>query len=120
MTHDNVLRDIDNILKLLDSSNLRSGGFVETKRPDGQGIMWRCVDLSRDALPLLAIGFTGKKALEFKVRYIEAFNAMEVTLKAALARRARAPPRWRPCSVSPRPKPPPSVACSRRRASCPL
>lgn len=33
--------------------------------------------LSRDGFTLLAMGFTGKKALAWKVRYIQAFNEME-------------------------------------------
>ena len=32
--------------------------------------------MTRDGFTLLAMGFTGKKALEWKLRYIEAFNAM--------------------------------------------
>ena len=30
--------------------------------------------------PLLVMGYTGPKAMEFKVRYIERFNAMEAEL----------------------------------------
>jgi hypothetical protein len=37
-------------------------------------------ELSRDGFTLLAMGFTGKKALRWKIRYIEAFNAMEEQL----------------------------------------
>ena len=33
--------------------------------------------MNRDGFSLLAMGFTGKKALEWKVKYIQAFNAME-------------------------------------------
>lgn len=33
--------------------------------------------LTRDAFSLLAMGFTGKQALAWKLRYIEAFNALE-------------------------------------------
>lgn len=36
--------------------------------------------LTRDGFTLLAMGFTGKKAMEFKVKYIAAFNAMEEEL----------------------------------------
>lgn len=37
--------------------------------------------LTRDGFTLLAMGFTGKKALEWKLKYIEAFNKMENALK---------------------------------------
>ncbi|POH13397.1 antirepressor [Fructilactobacillus sanfranciscensis] len=33
--------------------------------------------MNRDGFTLLAMGFNGKKAMEFKVKYIEAFNSME-------------------------------------------
>lgn len=36
--------------------------------------------MNRDGFTLLAMGFTGKKALEFKLQYIEAFNKMEESL----------------------------------------
>jgi len=38
-------------------------------------------NLTRDGFTLLAMGFTGAKALAWKVRYIEAFNAMEAQLR---------------------------------------
>ena len=38
--------------------------------------------MDRDGFTLLAMGFTGKEALEWKVRYIQAFNKMEERLKA--------------------------------------
>jgi Rha family phage regulatory protein len=38
--------------------------------------------MNRDGFTLLAMGFTGKKALGFKLKYIEAFNQMEETIKA--------------------------------------
>ncbi|MBA0289239.1 hypothetical protein D7Y39_05245 [Stenotrophomonas maltophilia] len=39
-------------------------------------------NLSRDGFALLAMGFTGKRALGFKLAYIAAFNAMEAKLRA--------------------------------------
>jgi len=37
--------------------------------------------ITRDGFTLLAMGFTGKAAMRFKVAYIEAFNAMEKELR---------------------------------------
>lgn len=37
--------------------------------------------MNRDGFSLLAMGFTGKKALSFKLKYIEAFNKMENFIK---------------------------------------
>ena len=39
--------------------------------------MDKCYDITRDGFSLLVMGFTGKKALEWKIKYIEAFNSME-------------------------------------------
>ena len=36
--------------------------------------------MNRDGFSLLAMGFTGKKALEWKLKYINAFNMMEEKL----------------------------------------
>lgn len=38
--------------------------------------------MNRDGFSLLAMGFTGKKALEWKLKYINAFNTMEEKLKS--------------------------------------
>ena len=37
--------------------------------------------MNRDGFSLLAMGFTGSKALEWKLKYIQAFNEMEKTIK---------------------------------------
>ena len=37
--------------------------------------------MNRDGFALLVMGFTGKEALEWKLKYIEAFNKMETMLK---------------------------------------
>lgn len=36
--------------------------------------------MNRDGFSLLVMGFTGKKALEWKLKYIEAFNKMEAVI----------------------------------------
>ncbi|QDJ58449.1 phage regulatory protein [Weissella hellenica] len=41
---------------------------------------YRQVVMNRDGFTLLAMGFTGKKALQFKLRYIQAFNEMQKQL----------------------------------------
>lgn len=37
--------------------------------------------ITRDGFTLLAMGFTGKKAMQFKIAYINAFNEMEEMLQ---------------------------------------
>jgi len=55
--------------------------FIETKYQQVQNKQWyKCYDITRDGFSLLVMGFTGKKALEWKLKYIEAFNSMEKQL----------------------------------------
>lgn len=51
--------------------------FVESTYKAGTGKTYKCYDITRDGFSLLVMGFTGKKALEWKLKYIEAFNLME-------------------------------------------
>jgi Rha family phage regulatory protein len=39
-----------------------------------------CYEMNRDGFTLLVMGFDGKKALEWKVKYMEAFNKMEAEI----------------------------------------
>src|SRR5690554_5793386 len=48
---------------------------------ENRGKQYPMYYMNRDGFTLLAMGFTGKKALEFKLKYIEAFNRMEQQLK---------------------------------------
>lgn len=41
---------------------------------------YRMIYMNRDGFTLLAMGFTGKKAVQFKLDYIQAFNQMEQAL----------------------------------------
>lgn len=47
---------------------------------DAKGESRPAYRLTRDGFTLLAMGFTGKKALAFKLAYIDAFNRMEAAL----------------------------------------
>jgi len=79
--HKDVLRDIDNLLENIDSAKLRSLIQETVYGVDGQTRTYRAVDLTKDGFTLLAMGFTGSKALSFKLAYIERFNVMEAALK---------------------------------------
>lgn len=76
--HDNVIRDIEQMKK--DVLNFEEM-FYETTMPDSYGRKQKVYLVNRDGFTLLAVGFTGKKALKFKLDYIAAFNAMEEKLK---------------------------------------
>lgn len=75
--HDHVMRDIDAIKK--DVPNFGEM-FFETTAPDSYGREQRSYLMNRDGFTLLAMGFTGKAALEWKLKYIAAFNEMEKKL----------------------------------------
>jgi len=53
---------------------------VEVKMPTGGTRLDKAYKITRDGFSLLAMGFTGKKALHWKLTYIKAFNAMEAQL----------------------------------------
>lgn len=79
--HNNIMRDIDNLLKTHGCSNLSNlfierSEYHETARKEV-----RFFDMTKDGFTLLAMGFTGQKAVAFKIAYIEQFNAMEAELR---------------------------------------
>lgn len=80
--HKNVLRDIDSLKK--DALNFEQM-FYEDNIPDSYGRDRRAYYMNRDGFTLIAMGFTGKKALKFKLEYINAFNKMELMIKNQLA-----------------------------------
>ena len=58
--------------------------FIPSTYQDSYGREQKEYLLTRDGFTLLAMGFTGKKALDWKLKYIEAFNRMEQTLTIGL------------------------------------
>lgn len=88
-THANVLKNINRLVVELEK-NFSEVNFYLAEYTDEQGKPRPMYHLTRDAFSLLAMGFTGKKALEWKVKYIEAFNLMEAELmKLAEAKTSR-------------------------------
>lgn len=91
--HADVLRELDRLHSILPKS-FRERNFALTFRivpgPNGTSRKVKAYLLTRDALSLLVMGFTGKAAIMWKLRYIEAFNAMEQALYESIRREARA------------------------------
>ncbi|AKP66114.1 phage antirepressor KilAC domain-containing protein [Companilactobacillus ginsenosidimutans] len=77
--HKNIIRDIEHLLES-DSSVLSSQIFLKSTH-ENRGKQYPMYYMNRDGFTLLAMGFTGKKALRFKMQYIEAFNKMEEQIK---------------------------------------
>lgn len=76
--HKNVLVAIREILVAEKSA---TKFFMESEH-EYRGQKFPMYLMNRDGFTLLAMGFTGKQALEWKLKYIKAFNEMEAELKA--------------------------------------
>lgn len=74
--HKDLLRAIDSLRSILPESFNRRN-FAPVGYHDAKGERRRAYLLTRDAFSLLAMGLTGKAAIIWKLRYIEAFNALE-------------------------------------------
>lgn len=73
---------LETITKLVSEDRPKIGPmFYETTMPDSYGRQQKAYLMNRDGFSLLVMGFTGAKALEWKLKYINAFNTMEKTLK---------------------------------------
>lgn len=79
--HKHVLEKIDNVLKELGPAEKSARYFIPSEYEDLKGEMRKEYLMTRDGFTLLAMGFTGSKALEWKLKYIEAFNKMEEQIK---------------------------------------
>jgi len=58
--------------------------FVEDSYLNSRNQQQPMYYMNRDGFTLLAMGFTGSKAMEFKLKYIEAFNKMEKIVRQEL------------------------------------
>lgn len=74
----NVVRDIKNLIEGGVLKNEQTPMFEETTYINEQNKQsYPMFIMNQDGFTLLAMGFNGKKAMEFKLKYIEAFNAMK-------------------------------------------
>lgn len=80
--HDHVLRDIRQVLTQVPEIFIKSNfGVFEYPVRRGFGTeMVKAYLLSKDGFTLLTMGYTGEKAMKFKVAYIDCFNEMEAQL----------------------------------------
>lgn len=76
--HKNVLASIREIL----AAEKSAVNFFKEYSYLSRGKEYPAYYLNRDGFSLLVMGFTGKKALEWKIKYINAFNDMEKKLQA--------------------------------------
>lgn len=74
--HSDVLESVKNLVTENSVAKYFSEGFYENR-----GKEYPLYYMNRDGFTLLAMSFTGKAALQFKLKYIEAFNQMEDHIK---------------------------------------
>lgn len=88
--HKDVIKSIENLHKetlaknfanLTAENSALTNMFIESTYLDSYGRCQKCYEITRDGFSLLVMGFTGRKALEWKLKYIEAFNLMEQKLR---------------------------------------
>lgn len=72
--HNNVLRSIGGLLKNEETKKMfKKSVYIDNQNKQEYPM---CL-MNRDGFSLLVMGFTGKKALDWKLKYINAFNQME-------------------------------------------
>lgn len=81
--HKNITRDIKNLIA---QNGAVEKMFAESVYRNERNREYPMYYMNRDGFSLLAMGFTGKKAVEFKLKFIEQFNLMEKQLKTMVPR----------------------------------
>lgn len=91
--HKNVLRDISQITdpKSGLSEEFSRLNFEPSKYTDERGKKQPCFEMTRDGFTLLAMGYTGAKAMKFKELYIRRFNEMENFINTLVTARREFP-----------------------------
>lgn len=76
--HRDVMRGIEGLRKNAQAQRMFvKSTYVHPQNHQEQPMYY----MNRDGFSLLVMGFTGKKALSFKLKYIDAFNKMEQAIK---------------------------------------
>lgn len=97
--HRDVLKAIKNLLAELsglDFEDATERNFALSSYLDSTGRSLPEYHLSHDGFALLAMGFTGREALRWKVAFLQAFRQQEAELAALQARYLAALDQWHP------------------------
>ena len=76
--HQHVTQSIEN---LISENSLVKSMFYSATYETERGREYREYLMNRDGFALLVMGFTGKEALDWKLKYIKAFNLMENAIR---------------------------------------
>lgn len=79
--HKEVMRAINNKISSAQNCAQYKNMFAESFYQDLSGKRNKMYYMNRDGFTFIAMGFTGRKADEFKLKYIQAFNAMEEQIR---------------------------------------
>lgn len=98
--HDHVIRDLETLMARMSQSPQNGGDsqsaqnsadshdpknyFIPGSYHDSKNRKQPMYFLTRDGFQLLAMGFTGDCALQWKLKYIEAFDKMESVIRKAI------------------------------------
>ena len=73
-----IHRDVMKVIKTLNCSDeFRVRNFSQSSYTSSQNKVLNCFNMTKDGFTMVAMGFGGEKAMEFKEAYINAFNQME-------------------------------------------
>lgn len=79
--HKHVLRDIEKIIEAV-SKDFAEQNYFKTSYKDDRGRNYPAYEMTKDGFTMLAMGYTGPRAMEFKEAYINAFNTMQKMLES--------------------------------------
>ncbi len=77
-SHRTIHRKIEELIK--SQPDFGDANFGATTYITGQNKIHKCFEMTRDGFCMIAMSLTGRKAEEWKVKYINAFNLMESAL----------------------------------------
>lgn len=84
-SHFHVIRDIEKLIEKLPSSRASIFGASEVQiasnLKNAPSKLIKAYRMTRDGFTLLVMGWTGEKALQFKLAWLDAFNRMEEQLR---------------------------------------
>lgn len=115
--HAEVLRSIRKIVD--QTADWGRCNFAPIKINDLTGETTSHVEMTRDGFSMLVMGFTGAKAMAWKIKFLEAFNAMEAALRTERVTHVKAHTRRLPARRRALPAPaatPARPACGARKA----
>lgn len=79
--HKNVIQAIEAKIESAENQARYKRMFYEGIYTDKKGEQRKMYYLNRDGFTFIAMGFTGRKVDEFKLKYIDAFNKMEEQIR---------------------------------------